>query len=231
MSTSSAVRASLPSALDDLDVLKLRRYDAIVLSLGFNEAINLASAHSWRRELSGILRVIRQASSRSTQIFIVGVDPLRSIPFFDGPLIAVADRHARALNRASARICAELPQTTFVPLTHAPDPSSERFRTPADYRHLAGLLAERMAGPLDAEHRAVGEGADEPPAEDADRLEQARQRAVNALGILNTDPEDRFDRIIALAQRSFGTRSATFTLSDGGRLWDKSGIGPVPKAG
>lgn len=86
-----------------------------------------------------------------------------------------------------------------------------------------------MAPARPAEHRAIGDDAHAPAAEDADRLERDRQRAVEELGILNTEPEDRFDRMIALTQRSFGTHSATFTLSDGGRLWDKAGVGPAPR--
>lgn len=222
-------RITAASALDALDELKLWRYDAIVVTLGLSEVVSLASLDSWRRELSAILHVLKQASSRSTQIFIAGVYPIRSNPVFDSPLGTLANRHGRALNRVSARVCAETPQTTFVPLTHAPNPSPDRFRSPADYRHWAELLADRMADPLDGEHREIGDGAGEPVAQDAGGLERDRQRAVDDLGILNTEPEDRFDRIIALAQHSFGTRSAAFTLSDGGRLWDKSSVGLAPK--
>lgn len=42
--------------------------------------------------------------------------------------------------------------------------------------------------------------------------EAVRQRALNALSIVNTEPEERFDRITRLAAHLFGTQSAAITL-------------------
>lgn len=42
--------------------------------------------------------------------------------------------------------------------------------------------------------------------------EAVRQRALNALNIINTEPEERFDRITRLAAHLFGTQSAAITL-------------------
>jgi hypothetical protein len=41
--------------------------------------------------------------------------------------------------------------------------------------------------------------------------------ALNALNILDTEPEERFDRITRLAQRMFGASMATVSLIDAGR--------------
>jgi diguanylate cyclase (GGDEF)-like protein len=58
----------------------------------------------------------------------------------------------------------------------------------------------------------------EPP--DQDR----RIGALHALNLLDTEPEERFDRITRLAQRVFGTSMSAFTLVDSDRQWFKSKV-------
>jgi diguanylate cyclase (GGDEF)-like protein len=55
--------------------------------------------------------------------------------------------------------------------------------------------------------------------------EAQRLNALHALQILDTLPEERFDRITRLAQRLFGAQIATFTLVDEDRQWFKSAVG------
>lgn len=58
------------------------------------------------------------------------------------------------------------------------------------------------------------------PVSEADRLDSLR-----ALGLLDTLPEDRFDRITRLAARVFDVPIALVTLVDADRQWFKSKIG------
>jgi anti-sigma regulatory factor (Ser/Thr protein kinase) len=55
--------------------------------------------------------------------------------------------------------------------------------------------------------------------------EMARQRALEELGILDTPPEERFDRVTRLAKSLFGVQSAAINLIDGDRQWAKSVAG------
>jgi diguanylate cyclase (GGDEF)-like protein len=55
--------------------------------------------------------------------------------------------------------------------------------------------------------------------------ENERLRALNDLAILDTPPEERFDRVTRLAQRMFGVPIATISLIDANRQWLKSCIG------
>lgn len=59
--------------------------------------------------------------------------------------------------------------------------------------------------------------------------EMARQRALDDMGILDTAPEERFDRVTRLARQLFGVETAAVNLIDGDRQWAKSvsGAGPV----
>jgi diguanylate cyclase (GGDEF)-like protein len=52
--------------------------------------------------------------------------------------------------------------------------------------------------------------------------ETRRVAALHALNILDTEPEERFDRITRLAQRLYGTSMASVTLLDSDRAWLKS---------
>ena len=157
------------SAVADLDDRELGRYDAIVVTLGGNDALTLTSVRAWRRELSAFLRLLVRTSGRSTQVFMLGVQPIRSVPGFGGPFGTIADRHAAVLNEATAVMCRALPRTTFVPLTARPGVAADRFRTAEDYRHWAGILAATMAGPLDAEHARGARPAADSAGADRDR--------------------------------------------------------------
>jgi diguanylate cyclase (GGDEF)-like protein len=55
--------------------------------------------------------------------------------------------------------------------------------------------------------------------------EERRLGALHALNLLDTEPEERFDRITRLAQRVFDTPMASFTLVDSDRQWFKSTVG------
>ncbi len=55
--------------------------------------------------------------------------------------------------------------------------------------------------------------------------EERRVAALHALQILDTESEERFDRITRLAQRLFGTSMVTVSLVDSDRVWFKSALG------
>jgi signal transduction histidine kinase len=78
---------------------------------------------------------------------------------------------------------------------------------------------------LDRPTRAptVGNTAPDPAA--TDEREQARLRALHALGILDTPPEPTFDHIAELAAAMLGTPMAFVSLIDADRQWFKAHIG------
>lgn len=55
--------------------------------------------------------------------------------------------------------------------------------------------------------------------------EQSRLASLRALNLLDTPPEERFDRITRLAQRTFGVPIALISLIDEKRVWFKSRLG------
>jgi Stage II sporulation protein E (SpoIIE)/GAF domain len=56
-------------------------------------------------------------------------------------------------------------------------------------------------------------------------VEQARVEAVRELGLLDTPPEERFDRIVRLAKRLFDVPAVAVNLIDHDRLFVKSAVG------
>lgn len=64
--------------------------------------------------------------------------------------------------------------------------------------------------------------------------EMNRQDAVDALRIVDTPAEDRFDRIVAMAQKLYRTDAAIFSIVDHDREWLKARVGTsleqVPRA-
>ena len=72
------------------------------------------------------------------------------------------------------------------------------------------------------EGRTVGP---RPASAENQAIERRRQRAVDALGILDTPSEDRFDRIVTMARQLYHTEAAVFSVIDRDREWHKSRSG------
>jgi hypothetical protein len=60
--------------------------------------------------------------------------------------------------------------------------------------------------------------------------EQTRVEAVRELGLLDTPPEERFDRVVRLAKRLFDVPTVAVNLIDDDRLFVKSAVGFEPSA-
>jgi hypothetical protein len=221
-------RLKIGSAFDVLNRMKLCRYDAVVVTLGVNDAGALTPLSFWKRDLTSTLRMIGRRSSLDARIFLAGVHPIRSIPVYDSPLGAVADAHARKMNTVSALVCSQLPRVTYVPLS-APEPCSPlRFRDAMSYRHWAEELADRIAPQLDAERTMADFNRTLRSDEDPDS-QRERAAAVREIGILLDDRSWRFDSVVALACTSFGVKSATVSVIDSDRLVHKAQVGNVPQ--
>ncbi len=220
------------SALAAVVGTRLGRFDAVVVTLGINEALDLTSKPEWHERLLHLLRVLERETSRSTKIFLLGIPPIRSIEIFNRSLGSIADRSAADLNEISARLAAEAPRTTFVPFSPSATITPDRHRTAADYRLWAVLLASAMADSLDSVRLGITRRGDAGQA-DALGRERARQAAVDGLGI-GPAPEARFDEIVALAQRLFDTQAAVISVIDRDRHWHKARVGvegtEIPRA-
>lgn len=210
------------TAATALGVLKARPvggYEAIVVSVGLIEALMFTRVKTWIDDLTGVIEYLLTNGAPNRQIFVVAVPPLPALMRYPTAIRILAGRHARALNDASRALSEQFARVTYLPFEAKAEEVSDRFRSSTTYSNWAALLAEPIAPLLRA--RITN---DEPrAAEPAD--EEARQSSLDALMILDTQPEERFDRITRTARDLLGTTSAAITFSDAERHWSKSRIG------
>ena len=213
------------SAPEYIDFANLWRYDAVVLTLGIGDAGRLTSTRAWQRDLARLVEQIQRSSSLGTEVFLAGIVPLASLPVFRSPCGALAGAQALEFNRISLELATGVDRLSFVSLPSTPVSVLGRFRSASDYEVWADALAERMVGSLEPVPRSDGAPEREVQGRTPEEIEDARHRALMALNLLDTAPEERFDRIVALASSSLGTSAAAFTVLDGDRQWHKSTVG------
>jgi GDSL-like Lipase/Acylhydrolase family len=212
------------TAVGDLRRVDLSRYDAIVLTLGLNEAVQLESIAGWRRDLNALLTHLSSAAPAGTPIFLLGVHELTTITPFDkfvGPFVS---RHRNAVNRASAEVCASREQVTFIAFEPAAREKANRYRSVAEYRDTAALIAVRISPELDAELRRTGVGEIQRP-RTVVLDEEVRREALDRLDIHAATGQERFDTLTDFTRRSLHTAGANVTIIDGARFWTKSSAG------
>lgn len=138
-------RLKMGGALAEFGKVRLKDYDAVVVTLGVNDAGALTPTSAWERGLSALIATIVDRTSPNIEIFVAGVHPVRSIPLYDSLPGSIAQAHARRMNATSSRVCERVGNATFIPLT-APEPCEPvRFRDSRSYRHWAEELAESMS--------------------------------------------------------------------------------------
>jgi len=204
----------------------LWRYDAILLTIGVNNALLLTSVKVWRSAIRELLRHVSEHVPLSTRVLVVAVPPIRAMDALTTVPTWIADQHSAVLNRETRRIVANYPRITFVPFSPVSMSDDIRFRSAVTYQQWATLIVTPLAQLLTEEprHELL----------DFTENEEVRQAALDALGIVGTEPEERFDRIARVASQLFGTACA-ITFVDHDRHWTKAQVGwshdEIPRQG
>jgi hypothetical protein len=198
-----------------LSTVDLSRFDAIVLTLGANEALGLSSLHTWRLQLVDLLDHIDN-SAYGVHTFVIGVPSSTSRIHFPQPLARIVDRQVELLNQATADVCAERAGVTLLPFDPPLSAGGGR-NSSKSYDGWASLIAPSMWAELDF---ANGQ----PKVAQASN-EVARQQALDDLSVIDTEPEARIDLIMTLTRNLFGTSGAAVTFIDHERAWVKSALG------
>ncbi|NEM92561.1 GAF domain-containing protein [Galbitalea soli] len=201
---------TLATGADTIGRLGPARFDAVVLAVD-----PVAAADS----LPVILGVLAVYLAPTAHVFLVpstvAVRGRRgsraAIPATD------PDDLLSHLSRTSPRDSASVTVLRLVPPTSDPG-------TVLSAEDVAAKWGAQLAAPLVAAVQRGGEGRDATSRHPLS-AEEGRQAAVEALGILDTEREERFDTIVRMAQKLLGTESATFTLIDREREWLKSSFG------
>lgn len=203
------------STLPTIAKQSISRYDAVVFSLGLIEALLFTPAKEWAEGLEALLDDARERGPANQQVVVVGIPPLPALMKYPLPIRFLAGRHARMLNEVSQSLCDYRDRVTFLPFEATNSGETDRFRSSATYGRWAGPLSESIAPLLNASELMPLDTVDE----------SARQASLDALHILDTAPEERFDRITVTARDLLGTASAIITFADQDRHWFKSRVG------
>lgn len=200
------------SAIARVEGLKLWRYDAVVTCLGLNESIGLVSIEDWRRNCEALLDLVLRGASAATEVFVLGVPPMSTLPVGPGPMRARAQKHANKLDRATAEICERRPRVSFFELKSDDLPSLGDVPARAEYEAWGVDLGERMAPLLQRDR--VEEARDSRFKAGFDN-ESDRQAAVQAVAQTLGGARGSLDRVVRLAADLFDTEIAVFTMLDG----------------
>ncbi|MDQ1556823.1 MAG: hypothetical protein QOI02_1825 [Actinomycetota bacterium] len=215
------------SARTAISAVNLARFDLAVMTLGLNEAGTLHSVSLWRREIAALLDHLRAAGPSSLRVLFVAVPSLTSLGMIPRGVSRVGDRHGRLLNLELESLARGREGVAFVPFEPRAIADTILYRSSETYRAWASQLVSSIVAHL--------EPSGSSPRPLAVQDEQARQAALERLGILDTPAEERFDRITAKAQSSFGAEAAGISFIDNDRQWFKSRVNlgetEVPRAG
>jgi hypothetical protein len=204
----------------------LSNYDAIVVFIGSSDALSHTQRAQWRTSMAGLIDALVDETTASTRIVLVALQPIRPVPPFDNLLGKIANSHSKALNGITRELCADRERVHYLVLPPAGEPETERLGTPERYRVWGRYLALHLAPFLNAEVAAEGDESRTTPSPREGRMlpqsDEARYRAIDELGILNEERDERIDRIVESARSLFGTRGAAFTLIARDHQWNKS---------
>ena len=185
------------------DGMRLDRYDAVVL--GFAPASWLLPSRS-RRRIRESLEVVLGATNPDAAVVVLGTGS------------PAHERRAARTREVVAAWCTD-PERGSRDVVLIEEPVTED--EDADVLALAAIVARRLVDGLSDESagRRRRNSADE---------ERARQRAVDASGVLDIEPDDAMRALLDRARTAFGTPSAELTVIDGDRLRKAAIAGSEP---
>ncbi|MDJ0334032.1 GAF domain-containing protein [Salinibacterium sp. G-O1] len=217
---------TIATAVRSLSAVPMGACDAVIVFVGASDAFQLISVRRWRRHMDGLLDALEDAMGVHP-VVIVGVSSPSGIPFFGTRPGGLIDRWAERLNSVTQSLCEKRSSTIYVsPVSRADllpvplEPSDDRYRGPEEYRQAALNVAHVLVPLLRSD-----ESRRDHTVRGTAQTEDDRLAALRRTGILDSPPEERFDRIVRMARTMFGTESAAFTLIDEGRQWHKSAVG------
>ncbi|RKR75642.1 GAF domain-containing protein [Frondihabitans australicus] len=234
---------TIQNAVDHLPDDRVPTYDAIVVVIGFSDALRMTSVRRWRQDMAALLGRLVALRSTGAEIVIQAIHRPSSIKYFALKEAGAVDAHAERLNAVTRELCDELPGVRLIVSrdraeaerkiadehgSHGGGQGIVGEQIPATelFRLIAATITAQLAPLLD-DHFA--RGREDCPLRVRPQSDDDRDRAVRALGILDTPHEKRFDEIVERARVLLGTTGAAFSVVDRDRVWNKAVAGPVPR--
>jgi lysophospholipase L1-like esterase len=194
--------------------------DAVVLMIGFNDALRLTPVSTWKRELRALIDGISARLRPGCAVTVVGIPPIQSFSAYGSLAARLSDQHRLRLNAASRQI-AETRGLNFVELP-APEKANGEEAPAAVYREFAARIAHQIAPQLllvrpipaarEAKKDKVWDWSGTPAI-----VEAARRGG-----------EAKLRSLTEQAQKSFGVELAVVSLVDGDRLYHGTNTDVMP---
>lgn len=127
-----------------IELLKLRWYDGVVVSIGLSDALRLTPPRRWRQSMNEFLRAVVEQTPASTPIIVTSIVPVRRVVIFRGFFGIAGDRHAATLNAIMEELCAEHDTVSFVTLPALILQGEEKTAV-AFYANAADLIAGELS--------------------------------------------------------------------------------------
>jgi len=125
-------------------------YDAVVITIGGNEAFALMGTGTWKHSMGELLAAIEpNDAAGSPPVFVIGIPPISSIVEVPSWAEAALDDRVLHLNECTAQLASLSPTRTFIPLT----PTGVRTTSMSDekpYSHWAAEISNGMVSVLNA---------------------------------------------------------------------------------
>lgn len=194
---------------------RLDRYDAVVTTVGTNDAIRFTTPAEWRRRIGRALDTWNLRVTPGALLLMVGIQPIRSISTFDGFAGRLADSLANELNEMTDELVAPLDtvRTTLLPALGPESLTSLGRRTPDDYAIWAGEIAAELVGHLDDAVRSGGR-----PRIAAERMTSGIEDGEQ-FALMLAEDSARLEHIVTMAAAGLHAPSALVTVLGPDTQW------------
>ncbi len=203
-------------AIEELRGERLKRFDAIVLMLGNSEVLTLRPKSLWRKDLTELHEALIELAPNGPPVIVTSIPPFAAA--FDVPQF-VRRRVARTIARLNVQLRrgVEATQTTALPVTLIDfDNAGPAPRVGSHAADAYEMWAEAIVRPLAL---AISRADPELHNHDVPVDEAERQQALDAMGVVGSDPGAIVDRIVEMARDMLGVPAASLTLIDNDRQW------------
>ncbi|HEX7834165.1 MAG TPA: GAF domain-containing protein [Pseudolysinimonas sp.] len=215
-----AIGIEMLSARRAIEVLRtqnLARFDAVVLMLGNSEVLSGRPMRLWRRDIRTVLASIAQIAPDGPPMLIAASPPFSAAIDVAPILRRRVARGIARLNAETRRAVAESVVATFIDFDDAGPAPTVGSRAADAYESWATAMVvpvvNAIASATPLRDRTV-------PID-----ESARQRALDDLGIVGSEQQAVFDRIVEMARDMLGAPAASLTIIDRDRQWMVSARG------
>ncbi|HEV7622991.1 MAG TPA: GAF domain-containing protein [Amnibacterium sp.] len=211
-------------ALEALPGLRLRRFDALVVVLGEDPAVELMRPADWERRLSALLEALASHVDTGARVFVY--DSSRAMLVNSRPASGRVWRRALRLADVTAKTAAHS-GVRFAELA----PSLHRIGlggrfSPTDYASWADQIVERIRlAMLDLDEWLAPVSTRSYRAGAAD--EELRQAALDSMHLRGGAPGDLIDVIVKRAKAVFGADGAALNIIDGDEQWQLATTAPT----